>query len=148
MRLLIVFACVLLFAVATPAVSRSGGLAGCRSEQLRLSVTSQGENTTAWIGVSIRSRGGNCSLGGVVTLNVLGAGRLLRIVGNPLRVRASGLLGADGTRHVRADWSNWCGNRSGLMLRAQYAARTVASVFSSLPVCLNAAQPSRLVSIP
>ena len=148
MRLLIVFACVLVIAVATPAVSRSGGVGGCRSEQLRLSVNAQGENTTAWIGVSIRNRGRSCSLGGVVTFDILGAGRLLRIAGDPLRVRTSGLLGADGTRHIRSDWSNWCGNRSGLTLRVQYAARTVASVFTYMPVCLNAAQPSRLVSIP
>jgi hypothetical protein len=147
MRFLIVGACLLLIAAATPAVSRSGGVAGCRGEQLRLSVQSQGENTTAWIGVSIRNRGRRCRLDGVMTFKLLGAGRLLRIAGNPLRVRTSGLLGADGTRLVRADWSNWCGNRSGLTLRVQYAARTVTFAFAYFPVCLNAVQPSRLVAI-
>jgi hypothetical protein len=147
-RFLIVGACLLLIAAATPAVSRSGGAAGCGSEQLRLSVQSQGENTTAWIGVSIRNRGRGRNLDGVMTFKILGAGRLLRIAGDPLRVRTSGLLGAHGTRLIRADWSNWCGNRSGQTLRVKYAARTVTFAFTYSPVCLNADQPSRLVSIP
>lgn len=100
MRLLIVGASLLLIAAATPAVSQSGGVAGCRSEQLRLSVQSQGENTTTWIGVSIRNHGRSCKLDGVMTFKLLGTGRLLRIAGNPLRVRAAGLLGAQRMRLV------------------------------------------------
>jgi hypothetical protein len=147
MRFLMVGACLLFIAVATPAVSWSGRVAGCRSEQLRLSVESQGENMTALIGVSIRNRGRSCRLDGDLTFRILRVGRLLRVAGNPLHVRTLGLLGTHGTRFVPADWSNWCGNRSGLTLRVAYPARTVTLAFTYLPVCLNAAQPSRLVSI-
>jgi hypothetical protein len=64
-----------------------------------------------------------------------------------LRIRVSGPLAAHGSHLVRADWSNWCGKRSGLTLSVEYMGRTASSELGYVPVCINKAAPSRLVAI-
>src|SRR5438445_13857532 len=146
MRLLVIDASAL--AVAASATAGNNEIAAwCTGSQLRIAVQSAGENTTAWIGVLIRNRQRECDLAGVMTLTIVGPQRPLRIAGNPLRLRVSGVVRTRGSHLVRADWSNWCGSRSRLTLLVEYMGRATRFPFAYSPVCLNTAWPSRLTVV-
>ena len=119
----------------------------CSGSQLRLSVQTQGEKTTAWIGVTIRHPQNPCDLTGAMTFKIMRNGQLVRIEGNPLRVPVSTPVDMNGSHLVRADWSNWCGKRPGLSLLVEYMGLATKSTFPTLPVCLDRARPSRLTAI-
>jgi hypothetical protein len=119
----------------------------CRGSQLALSVSTQGENTTAWIGVTLQDRGGPCVMrrpAGRTTLLVTEAGRRADVAGNPLTLFASGRLERGGTRLLIADWSNWCGPRRSIRLRVTVGPIATTARFSMLPVCLERGQRSRI----
>jgi hypothetical protein len=122
----------------------------CLASQLRLSVRTQGENTTAWIGVTLRNAGAACMLsrahGVSVTVERRGARALVR--GNPLTLHPSGRMRAGGVRLLVANWSNWCGPRDALTLVVHLGAATVRTRFATLPVCLGARSPSKLLPAP
>ena len=138
-RLLLVAAVAL--AVA-PVGTASRRAANCASSQLRVSVQTQGVNTTAWIGVTVRNDGARCALRGSIRLTIERAGRRLAAHGNPLAIPARGVVGS---RLFTADWSNWCGPRAGLRLLVSYAGRTLRTRLNVLPVCLDRRQPSKLL---
>lgn len=122
---------------------------GCLASQLRASVRTQGENTTAWIGVTLRNSGAACALSRAnrVLLAIERRGALARVHGNPLVLAPTGSIGPGGTRLLVADWSNWCGPRDSLTLVVRLGAGTVRARFSTLPVCLGAGAPSKLVAV-
>lgn len=74
-------------------------------------------------------------------------GRRAAVKGSPLRFALRDEIGHGRTRVLRADWSNWCGPRRGLTIRARYAGLVAASTFRHLPVCLSRSAPSRLAAI-
>jgi hypothetical protein len=122
----------------------------CASSQLAVSVQTQGENTTAWIGVTVQNRGGVCTLTkevGRVTLLVEVGARAAAVRGNPLALAATGRLLHGGTRLLIADWMNWCGSRRAVRLAVSLGGSTTRAHFSTLPVCLQPAQPSRLFAV-
>jgi len=135
--------CVVAWAPAAPGSSASP----CGASQLRLSVETQGESTTTWIGVRIRDLGRACVVSGAVELTVERAERPAAIEGNPLRLALTGSIGRGGSRLVRADWANWCGPRRGLSLRARYRGLSVRSRPRHVPVCLGREAASRLVPV-
>jgi hypothetical protein len=139
-------------ACATYVATAGSGVAGstlhpCASSQLAVSVQTQGENTTAWIGVTVQNRGGACTLTskvGRVTLLVAVGGRPARVRGNPLTLIVTGRLLHAGTRMLIADWMNWCGSRRAVRLAVSLDGSTKQAHFSTLPVC---PQPSRLFAV-
>jgi hypothetical protein len=147
MRLFVLTTCALAALCGSASGSESRAVVVCASAQLHMRVQVQGENTTTWIGVLIRNRRTECLLAGKMILTIVSSGRMPTIAGTPLYVRVRGLLGADGSRLVRADWSNWCGRRFGLELVADYAGLRTRSAFDHYPACLNPNVPSRLVAI-
>jgi hypothetical protein len=125
-------------------------LAACKSAQLRTSVLTQGENTTAWIGVTVQNRGRACVLAravGRVSLLVEQSGHPANVGGNPLTLFASGALQRGGTRLLIADWGNWCGSRRAIRLTVTLAGSTTRARFSILPVCLQPRRRSRLSAV-
>lgn len=116
-----------------------------------MSVNTQGENTTAWIGVTVRNEGAACVLpkgsAGIRLVIELG-GRRAAVAGNPLTLSLSGGLMPEGTRLLIGDWRNWCGSRRGVSLLASFSGSVIRSHFSVLPVCLNRGSVSRLVAVP
>jgi hypothetical protein len=122
----------------------------CASSQLAVSVQTQGENTTAWIGVTVQNRGIACALTkdvGRVSLLVEQEGRPANVGGNPLTLFASGRLQHGGTRLLIADWGNWCGSRRAIRLAVTLGGSTTRARFSTLPVCLQPRQRSRLSAV-
>jgi hypothetical protein len=131
-----------------PAVTRTPH--PCASSQLAVSVQTQGENTTAWIGVTVQNRGRACVLAravGRVSLLVERDGRPANVKGNPLTLFASGRFQHGGTRLLIADWGNWCGSRWAIRLAVTLAGSTTRARFSTLPVCLQPRQRSRLSAV-
>lgn len=119
----------------------------CKSAQLGVSVQTQGENTTAWIGVTVQNHGRACVLTravGRVSLLVEQSGRPANVGGNPLTLFAMGRLQHGGTRLLIADWGNWCGSRRAIRLAVSLGGSTTRAPFSTLPVCLQPRQRSRL----
>jgi hypothetical protein len=113
-------------------------------------VQTQGENTTAWSGVTVQNRGRACFLTravGRVSLLVEQDGRPANAKGNPLTLFASGRLQHGGTRLLIADWGNWCGSRRAIRLAVTLAGSTTRARFTTLPVCLQPRQPSRLSAV-
>jgi hypothetical protein len=147
MRFLAITGCALLVVCASATASNTRVVQQCSQSKLRMTVQSQGESSTAWIGVIIRNRQARCSLAGVMTIKIVRDGRLVKAAGNPLRVHVSGFLSARGSYFVRADWSNWCGKRSGLRLLVAYAGRASGLRFAYSPRCINRQSPSRLIPI-
>jgi hypothetical protein len=122
----------------------------CTSSQLALSVQTQGENTAAWIGVTVQNRGRACTITSVVgrvRLLIEVSGGRAEVAGNPLTLLASGRLAHGGTDLLIADWSNWCGPRRAIRLAIILARATTRARFSVLPVCLQRAQRSRFVAV-
>ncbi len=122
----------------------------CASSQLAVSLRTQGENTTAWIGVTVQNRGRACALAravGRVSLLVERDGRPANVKGNPLTLFASGRFQHGGTRLLIADWGNWCGSRRAIRLAVTLAGSTTRARFSTLPVCLQPRQRSRLSAV-
>ena len=144
-------------ALAIAAIAGAGGAASassdgrstapCRWEPLRLSVETQGESTTTWIGVHLTNSGPACSLSGAATLTIEQLGRRARVAGNRLVLPLRGLIGRSHARLLRADWDNWCGSRRGLSLRVRYGRVAVLSWFSHLPACLDRSGRSRLQAL-
>jgi len=100
-----------------------------------LSVQTQGENTTEWIGASLTPCGGS------VTFTVERNGGAANVRGNPLRVAVRG------TRLVRVDWSNWCGPRTGLTVVVRYGTLVMRVPARPLPLCLQPQMRSTLTVI-
>ena len=122
----------------------------CASSQLAVSVQTQGENTTAWIGVTVQNHGRACVLAravGRVSLSVEQNGRPANVGGNPLTLFASGRVQHGGTRLLIADWGNWCGSRRAIRLAVTLGRSTTRARFSTLPVCLQPRQPSQLSAV-
>jgi hypothetical protein len=121
----------------------------CARSQLRVSLATQGESTTAWIGVSLRNRGPACTFTRVdrVSLEIEVRGRRAHVEGNPLTLGARGRVGQGETRLLIADWSNWCGSRRTIVLVARVGAATDRAAFSVLPACLQSVRRSRLVAV-
>ena len=98
-----------------------------------VTAATQGEATTAWIGVRLRC-------GAVpVTIAILERGRRAPVTGNPLTIRPRR------PGPVVADWSNWCGARRGLTLLVRAGGETIRTVFAVLPLCLQPRRASLLV---
>jgi hypothetical protein len=133
---------------------RDGGLARCGVGQLRFKVETQGENTTAWIGVRISDRGGPCRLSGSLTLAIYTGLHLALVKRNPITVNVSGSLGgsARSSALARSDlvvfnWSNWCGSaHPPPRIVARYKSAAVRSGLNTLPVCIDSAGRSTLTS--
>jgi hypothetical protein len=122
----------------------------CTRSQLAVSVQTQGENTTAWIGVTVQNRGRACVLARIVggfSVVVERDGRPANVKGNPLTLFASGRFQHGGTRLLIADWGNWCGSRRAIRLAVTLAGSTTRVRFSTLPVCLQPRQRSRLSAV-
>jgi len=122
----------------------------CASSQLAVSVQTQGENTTAWIGVTVQNHGRACVLAravGRVSLLVEQDGRPVNVGGNPVTLFASGRFQHGGTRLLIADWGNWCGSRRAIRLAVTLGGSTTRARFSTLPVCLQPRQRSRLSAV-
>jgi hypothetical protein len=121
----------------------------CSLSQLRVSLATQGESTTAWIGVFLHNRGPACTFTRVdrVSLEIEVRGRRAHVEGNPLTLGARGRVGRGETRLLIADWSNWCGSRRAIVLVARVGAATDRSGVSVLPVCLQSGRRSRLVAV-
>jgi hypothetical protein len=128
----------------------SAATRSCALSKLRVSLETQGENTTAWIGVSLHNRGPACTLTRVdrVFLEIEVRGRRAHVAGNPLTLGARGRVGKGDTRLLISDWSNWCGSRRAIVVVARVGAATDRAGFSVLPACLQADRSSRLVAIP
>jgi hypothetical protein len=135
----------------TAALVWSGGsrsaVARCGDSQLVPHVQTQGENTTAWIGLLVRNRGASCLLHGQASINLWRGQHLALVRGNPLTINVRGQLPRARTWLVVADWSNWCGTRNSIRLTVRYRLARIHSTFSTLPVCLQARSPSRLVRV-
>jgi hypothetical protein len=131
MRLFLLTTCALTALCGSASGSESRAVVVCASAQLHMRVQVQGESTTTWIGVLIRNRRTECLVAG--NLTIVSSGRMRTIAGTPLYVRVRGLLGADGSRLVRADWSNWCGRSFGLELVADFVGLRTRSAIRSLP---------------
>jgi hypothetical protein len=119
----------------------------CSRTGITLAVHSQGENTTTWIGVDVAARSATCSLSGVATIAVIRRGSLLPVSGNPLHVRAFGALARGRSQLLRADWSNWCGDRAEIAVRVSYLGRRATLRPIRAPVCLDVSKRSRLAVI-
>lgn len=124
-----------------------GQQAQCRSGQLHLVIETQGENTTAWMNVGVRNTGARCSAASVARLTITQSGKRAAVRGNPLVRHIQRVFKQGRTTLIRADWSNWCGSRQHLGLRASFGELFAGEPFAVLPVCLSSKGHSRLVLI-
>ncbi len=108
----------------------------CAGTQLGISVRTQGENTSAWIGVTVQNRGGRCTATRVpVTVTV---------PGSALTMHVSGTLEHGGTQLLVAHWSNWCGSTVAIRVVVEAGSALAEAPVRPLPVCLQHGQPARL----
>ena len=148
-RLLAVIALLGLLAVSHPApfAVADGGVSPCRSDQLRLTIQTQGENTTARIDATIRNLARRCTITAVVRLTITRYGKRAAVSGNPLSHRFQGVLRNGRAIVMRADWMNWCGGRQGLRVHATLDGKFARAAFHTLPLCLQPTDSSRLLLI-
>ena len=135
--------------VAATAAHGSEAVAPCALDALRLAVETQGESTTARIGISLRSSAArSCRLSAPVTVTILHAGRWAPVRGNPLRRLVSGVLARGFEKEVlAADWQNWCAGQSGVRLVVSYGTLMNVQPLPVLPACLDRHRPSSLALI-
>ena len=137
---------------ATPAVTsqverilQPNGLPGlrpsarCTPQQLGVDVKTQGENTTAWIGVTVQNRSAPC-----VAMRVPVT---VAVPGSRLTLDLTATLAHGGTRLLVLDWSNWCGGRTRAHVVAYAGAAEAVVPVRPLPLCLRPGQPSRLSAV-
>lgn len=107
----------------------------CTPTQLGVSVKTQGENTTAWIGITVQNRAAPCVAKRVPVT--------VAVPGSRLTMYASGTFDHGGAKLLVADWSNWCG-RSRVSVTVEAGTAEAVAPVRPLPVCLQRSQPSRL----
>jgi hypothetical protein len=121
------------------------GAARCAERSLAVVLpTVQGTAAEAVAFMSIFNRGAPCQLAATASLTVVAhRARVAAIRGNPVRYRIDQTIGHGATPLFDAWWSNWCGDRGALRVRATMGALTGSSSLHILPVCLDASSPSR-----
>ncbi len=117
----------------------SGPVRPCAATQLGVSVRTQGENTTAWIGTIVQNLGRVCVAKNVPVI--------VEVEHQRLMLHVSGTLDHGGTQLLVADWGNWCGSRVGVSVTAEVGAAEEVAPVRPLPVCLQRGQPSRLSAV-
>jgi photosystem II stability/assembly factor-like uncharacterized protein len=117
----------------------AGPPAPCTGAQLGVAARTQGENTTAWIGVWVRNRGRACVATDVPVT--------IAVAGSRLTMHASGRLDHGGSQLLVADWSNWCGTRAGVHVVATAGDAEAVVPVRPLPLCLQRGQRSRLLAV-
>lgn len=144
---LFAFAVAIGLAASNVAADPSAGGLACRRAAIRLASPTQGENTTVRVDFEVRNAGTRCHLDGTAALTVMRAAVAASVRGNPFRRTINRWLAHGVTTLVRADWTNWCGTRSEIRLRARLNSLVLTRPLRKLPLCLQATAASRLLAI-
>jgi hypothetical protein len=89
-----------------------------------------------------------CTITGSARLTIMQGRSLARIDGNPISLRASGILTPSKSQLVaHAWWIGWCRSRKALSLHVRYRTLSARAVPSYVPRCDSRAERSRLVAV-
>ncbi len=142
-------------ASATPTAPAAPGptpapLPSCATDDLTPTLTAEGATGSLVVNVFVTSRV-DCRLSGMVTVGVADTGVATEVPGAVSAQTATGPVVTTAQVDlpyrgavVSVVWSNWCGSREGLAIRATVLGQIAALTPDALPRCDDAGSPSTL----
>lgn len=110
-------------------------------------IRTQGESTTARVDLLVSNRQKRCRLEAKTVVTIEHMGVRARVVGNPFKATLERGLSTGTTDVLRLDWTNWCGQRTGIRVRATAGPLVAISALRPIPLCLQRRDPSKLLRV-